>query len=102
MNKAQFIDKISKKTDFTKADVECLLDATFSLIEKSVSKGEEIKIVGFGAFDRLTRKSRTGRNPQTGKTLTIPQTKVPRFRPGKDFKELVNNNGKKKQPQSSH
>ena len=62
----------------------------FSLIEKSVSRGEEIKFVGFGTFDRLTRKARVGRNPQTGKSLTIPQTKVPRFRPGKDFKALVN------------
>lgn len=89
MNKAQFITKLSQRTDFTKSDAECLLDAALQLIEKSVSKGEEIKFVGFGTFDRLKRKSRTGRNPRTGKSLVIPETKVPRFRPGKDFKDLV-------------
>ena len=93
MNKAQFINKLSEKTDFTKTDIECLLDATLALIEKSVAKGEEIKFVGFGTFDRLTRKSRAGRNPKTGTSLIIPETRVPRFRPGKDFKGLV---GKKK------
>ena len=99
MNKAQFIQKLSQKTDFTKTDIECLLDASLTLIEKSVAKGEEIKFVGFGTFDCLTRKSRAGRNPKTGKSLIIPETRVPRFRPGKDFKCLVekkNENTKKR------
>ena len=100
MNKAQFIEKLSQKTDFTKADTECLLDATLELIEKSVSKGEEIKFVGFGTFDRLTKKSRTGRNPKTGQSLIIPETKVPRFRPGKDFKTLVDKKKRRRPPES--
>ena len=89
LNKAQFVEKLAKRADFTKADTETLLDAAFDIIQNSVAKGEEIKIVGFGTFDRSTRKSRKGRNPKTGKTLMIPETRVPRFRPGKDFREQV-------------
>lgn len=96
MNKAEFIKKLSKRADFTVADTECLLDAALELIEKSVSKGEEIKFVGFGTFDRITKKSRTGWNPKKGTTLVIPETKAPRFRPGKDFKDLVNKKVRKR------
>lgn len=90
MNKAQFVEKIAKSTNLTKTRTELVLDAAFDLIQKSVSKGEEVKIVGFGTFDRSERKSRNGRNPKTGSQITIPAAKVPRFRPGKDFKSLVN------------
>ena len=90
MNKAQFVDKVAKKTNLTKLQTELVLDAALDVIQKSVSKGEEIKFVGFGTFDRCSRKSRRGRNPKTGTSLIIPEATVPRFRPGKDFKSLVN------------
>ena len=90
MNKAEFVEKIAKNTQTTKAQTETILDAAISLIQNSVSKGEEIKFVGFGTFDQSLRKSRNGRNPKTGTKITIPSAVVPRFRPGKDFKTLVN------------
>lgn len=89
MNKAQFVEKLSKKANIPKSQAESLLDATLELIQKSVSSGEEVKLVGFGTFDRAVRKARPGRNPKTGSTLVIPAARVPRFRPGKEFKELV-------------
>ena len=101
MNKAQFINKLSQNTHLTKSDVEALLNAAIKLIETSVSKGEEIKIVGFGIFDRLTKKSRAGRHPRTGESLIIPEVKVPRFRPGKEFKDLVSHKKQKSQKGSS-
>ena len=90
MNKAEFINKLSQKIDFTKTDTETVIDAALELISQSVAKGEDIKFVGFGTFDRSTRQERNGRNPKTGKTLVIPKAKVPRFRPGKYFKSRVN------------
>lgn len=90
MNKAEFIEKLAKKIDFTKSDTETVIDAAFELITKSVSKGEDIKFVGFGTFDRSERKARNGRNPKTGDKILIPKARVPRFRPGKDFKDKVN------------
>lgn len=89
MNKAQLIDQLASRTRLTKTQSENVLDAALEIIQKTVSKGEEVKLVGFGTFSRLARKSRTGRNPKTGQAVAIPGGKIPRFRPGKDFKDQV-------------
>lgn len=89
MNKAQLIDFVAEKTKSTKIQSEEILDATLEAIQKALSKGDEVKLVGFGTFSCLHRKSRMGRNPKTGQTVKIPGSKVPRFKPGKDFKEKV-------------
>jgi DNA-binding protein HU-beta len=89
LNKAELIEKVSKKTKMTKTQTEIALDAAIEVIQKSVSAGEEVKLVGFGTFDRASRKQRNGRNPKTGTTIVIPASRVPRFRPGKEFKTLV-------------
>ncbi|MCH2533329.1 MAG: HU family DNA-binding protein [Bdellovibrionales bacterium] len=89
MNKAQLIEKIAKATDMTKADTERFLDTTLDTIKKSVKKGDEVKLVGFGTFAKQKRKARTGRNPQTGKAIKIPAAWYPKFRPGSEFKSLL-------------
>lgn len=89
MNKAQLVERLAKKTRLPKAQSEMVLNAALEIIQKSVSKGEEVKLVGFGTFDRAVRKSRNGRNPKTGTTLVIPEARVPRFRAGKEFKDSV-------------
>ena len=90
MNKAQLVEKIAAETKLTKAQTEQVLDQTLETIKKVVSKGDDVKLVGFGTFSRGKRKARTGRNPQTGAAITIPACKVPRFKAGKEFKEFVN------------
>lgn len=90
MNKAQLVEKVAERTGLTKTQSEAFLDATLQIIQKSVAKGDEVKLVGFGTFSRLNRKSRNGRNPKTGAPVVIPGSKVPRFKPGKDFKDLLN------------
>ncbi len=89
MNKAELVEKVAKKTKFTKTQSEVVLDAAIEVIQAAVSSGDEVKIVGFGTFDRASRKQRNGRNPKTGSTIVIPASRVPRFRPGKEFKALV-------------
>ncbi len=86
MNKAELIDAVSKKLRLTKSQSEGFLDATLDIIQKTVSKGEEVKLVGFGTFTRQNKKARIGRNPRTGEQVEIPGMKVPRFKPGKDFR----------------
>lgn len=88
MNKADLIEKVSKKTELTKIQSEQVLDAALEVIAKAVAKGDEVKLVGFGTFSRSIRKSRTGRNPKTGTQLVIPAAKVPKFKAGKDFRDL--------------
>lgn len=89
MNKAELIDLISTETKMTKAQTERMLDATLECIKKTVKKGDEVKLVGFGTFAKAKRKARMGRNPQTGKSIKIPAAWYPKFRPGAEFKEIV-------------
>ncbi len=89
MNKAELIEKIATETATTKAQTERILDATIDIIRKTVKKGDEVKLVGFGTFTKAKRKARPGRNPQTGKPIKIPAAWYPKFRPGSEFKLLV-------------
>ncbi len=89
MNKSELVTAISSKTKMSKSQIETWLDATLEIIQKTVSKGEEVKLVGFGSFQKTKRMAKTGRNPKTGETHKIPETSVPRFKPGKDFKDSV-------------
>ena len=89
MNKAQLIEKLAHKTNMTKVQTESLMDAYFEIIQKTVSKGEEVKIVGFGTFSVAHRGARKGRNPKTGQSVEIPRSKVPRFKAGKEFKDAL-------------
>jgi DNA-binding protein HU-beta len=89
MNKTQLVDGLSQQTQLTKTTVEEVINATLDMIKKSVKKGEDVTLVGFGTFTKTKRKARSGRNPQTGKEIKIPTMTVPRFRPGKEFKESL-------------
>jgi DNA-binding protein HU-beta len=89
MNKAELVDRVSQRTQMTKQQSETLLDAAIEVIQSAVSKGEDVKLVGFGTFSRMERKARVGRNPKTGVPVSIPGALVPRFKPGKEFKESV-------------
>ena len=90
MNKAQLIELVASKTKSTKIQSEQFIDATLEIIQKTVANGDEVKLVGFGSFQCQMRKSRNGRNPKTGETVKIPGSRVPRFKPGKDFKDRCN------------
>ena len=61
----------------------------FETMTESLQKGERIEIRGFGSFALRFRKSRTGRNPKSGETVSIQNRYVPHFKPGKDFRESV-------------
>ncbi len=89
MNKAELVTAIAVKAKLSKVLAESCLDTTLAIIQKTVSQGEDVKIVGFGTFCKTERKPKTGRNPKTGQTYKIPTTTVPRFKPGKEFKDVV-------------
>lgn len=90
MNKQELIQAIADKSGLTQKDVKTALDATLAVIGETLTKGDEINLVGFGSFAVKTHKERTGRNPKTGEKLTIPAKKVPSFKAGKGLKEAVN------------
>jgi len=90
MNKAQLVEQLAAEVNITKADCERVLDTAVESIKKAVKKGDDVTLVGFGTFTRAKRKARTGRNPQTGEAIKVPACTVPKFRPGKAFKEFLN------------
>jgi DNA-binding protein HU-beta len=57
--------------------------------EVAVKKGERVALVGFGTFERQDRRARTARNPRSGEPVKVKATKVPRFRAGQGFKDVV-------------
>ncbi len=89
MNKAELIEAIAKSAKVTKVDAENMLNSTLDTIKKSVKKGEDVTLIGFGTFTKSKRKARMGRNPQTGKEIKIPAMNVPKFRAGREFKDAV-------------
>ena len=89
MNKGELVDAIAEKAQVTKKDADAILTATIESIMEAVADGEKVTLVGFGSFEPRKRSAREGRNPQTGKTISIPETIVPAFAPGKGFKDKV-------------
>lgn len=89
MNKSELVDKVSSETNITKTKAADVIDAVVDSIIKAVKKGEKVALSGFGSFVLTKRKAREGRNPQTGKKISIPASKAPRFSAGKAFKDAV-------------
>jgi DNA-binding protein HU-beta len=89
MKKAEFIEAVASKSELTKQDAKKAVDTLFETITTTLAKGEKVQLVGFGTFEVRERSERTGRNPQTGEEMTIPATKVPGFKVGKELKEAV-------------
>ncbi len=90
MNKEELVQEITKKTKVTQKNATEVLNKLVATVQKTVSKGEKITLVGFGTFESRKRAARIGRNPQTGKELKIPARTVPAFSAGKKFKTIVN------------
>lgn len=89
MNKGELVDAIAAKAEISKKDADALLTATVETIMEAVTSGDKVTLVGFGTFEPRKRAAREGRNPQTGAAIQIPETTVPAFSAGKQFKEMV-------------
>lgn len=90
MNKAELITSMAEKSKLTKKDAEVALKSFIESVEEALENGEKVQLVGFGTFETRERAERLGRNPQTKEVITIPASKAPVFKAGKEFKEKVN------------
>jgi DNA-binding protein HU-beta len=89
MNKSELVANIAQKSGLTKKDVETVINGLLDEITGALSKGDKVQFVGFGTFETRKRASRSGRNPQTGAVIQIPETTVPAFKAGNKLKEAV-------------
>lgn len=89
MNKEELVKEVSKKAKVSQKATGDVIAAILETIEKTVSKGKKVTLVGFGTFEPRKRAARAGRNPQTGAVLKIAAKTVPAFTAGKKFREIV-------------
>ncbi|HAF30302.1 MAG TPA: DNA-binding protein [Bacteroidales bacterium] len=82
MNKSELIDAMASNAKLTKADTKKALDAMFEAIKEALKNGDSVTIQKVGSFKVAKRSERTGRNPQTGKSITIAPKNVVKFKCG--------------------
>lgn len=89
MNKAEFAEKLAKKTGLTKKDANKAIDAMVALVSDALAASEPVNLTGFGKFEVRARKATTRINPRTGKKFNVPSKVVPAFKAGKNLKTTV-------------
>jgi DNA-binding protein HU-beta len=89
LNRKELVDAIQKHTLVSRTDVDKVLGSLIQHTQVAVKKGDRVSLVGFGTFERQDRKARTARNPRSGAPVKVKATKVPRFRAGQGFKDVV-------------
>lgn len=90
MNKGEFIEALADRLDVPRSQAERALTAVLDEITTQLSRGEKIAFTGFGSFEVSQRAARTGRNPQTGATIEIAASNVPKFTAGASLKSACN------------
>ena len=101
MTKAELVDEVAHAVQLTKKQAETIVNIVFDSIVDSLRAGQKIELRGFGSFRLRSRKSRTGRNPKTGEKVDVPSKKIPYFKPGKELKELINQQAAAPEPDVS-
>jgi DNA-binding protein HU-beta len=89
LNKGDLVGKIAKDAGLTKIQAEAAFNSLIINVTASLKKGQKVTIVGFGTFSVAKRKTRMGRNPQTGTPIKIAAHKVPKFASGSDLRKAV-------------
>jgi integration host factor subunit alpha len=80
LTKAHIVEALFAKNIFTMTQSAQVIDTLFELIKQSLQNGEDVLISGFGKFSVKEKQARIGRNPQTGKQMTLPPRKVVTFK----------------------
>ncbi len=89
MNKTQLIDAVASDSGLSKADSARAIESLLGTVTKSLKKGEEVSITGFGKFSVVKRAARQGVNPRTGERVKIKASKAPKFSPGAGLKQAI-------------
>lgn len=89
MTKADIVERIYKEAGFSKKEAADLVDLVFKVIKDTLSRGEKVKISGFGNFSIRDKANRVGRNPQTGEAMQISARRVLTFKPSQILKEDI-------------
>ena len=90
MTKAELIEKMANEAGISKVAANEALNSFVDGVTKALKKKDgKVTLVGFGTFQKISRKARKGRNPQTGESIKIKASKSVKFKPGKKLKDAI-------------
>jgi DNA-binding protein HU-beta len=89
MNKSQLVEAVAADSGLTKADTARAIESVIATVTKTLKKGDEVSITGFGKFSVVKRAARQGVNPRTGERVKIKASKAPKFSPGAGLKQAI-------------
>ncbi len=89
MNKTQLVDAVASDSGLSKADSARAIDSVLATVTKSLKKGDDVSITGFGKFSVVKRAARQGVNPRTGERVKIKASKAPKFTAGAGLKQAI-------------
>ena len=89
MNKSQLVEAIASDSGLSKADSARAVESLLDTVTKTLKKGDEVSITGFGKFSVVKRAARLGVNPRTGEKVKIKASKAPKFSAGASLKQSV-------------
>ena len=90
MTKIDLIKNVNEKLGFSKKDSAAIVESVFDVMKENLSRGEKIKISGFGNFVVKKKNSRRGRNPQTGQEIEITSRRVLNFKASQVLRRALN------------
>ena len=90
MNKTELVMAIADKTGLSKKDADAALKAFTETVAETVKAGDKVQLIGFGTFEQAIRPARDGKNPSTGETIHIPESRSMKWKAGKALKESLN------------
>ena len=90
MTKADLVEEVVRVTNVSKKHAEIIVNTVFSSIIDALRGEDKIELRGFGSFRVRRRRPRQGRNPKTGDQVSVPEKRIPYFKPGKELKDLIN------------
>jgi len=91
MTKSEIISSVAQKASLAKTDAQAAIEALLETIEEALMQDKSINFTGFGGFSSGIRPARSVRNPRTGEPIELDETKVVKFKVGKNLKEKVAN-----------
>ncbi|MCK5074354.1 MAG: integration host factor subunit alpha [Bacteriovoracaceae bacterium] len=89
LTKADIVERVYKEAGFSKKEASDIVELVFKMIKETLSRGEKVKISGFGNFSIRDKSTRVGRNPQTGEAMEISARRVLTFKPSQVLKEDI-------------
>ncbi|NRB11441.1 MAG: HU family DNA-binding protein [Rickettsiaceae bacterium] len=90
MNKSEFVSYIAENHQMTKAEATKVIDIFIESVTSALKNKDDVQLIGFGSFSVSDIAARSGHNPQTGETITIPARRQPKFKAGQKLKDACN------------